>query len=145
MLPAISANKNSIVIKPICHFRGAQWWARGNLRREINGLPATKPSATAYTPDGGPWEDSRWKSTWYWPWIAKVHIKGINSASPDSCIYPYIKKGLTSLRCLAFFDSNLLIFWLFFYYSKNFYISWFRPSLFEQSPSELSQRLPPLA
>ena len=28
----------------------------------------------------------------YWPQIAEVHIKGMISVSPDSCIFPYIKK-----------------------------------------------------
>ena len=28
----------------------------------------------------------------YWPQMAEVHIKGMISVSPDSCILPYIEK-----------------------------------------------------
>ena len=69
----------------------------------------------------------------------------MNSASPDSCIYPYIKKRLTSLRCLAFLvrKSKDYCQSVSFYYSKNFYISWFRPSLFEQSLRAISEAASP--
>ena len=28
----------------------------------------------------------------FWPWLVKMHIKGIHSVSPDSCIFPYREK-----------------------------------------------------
>ena len=28
----------------------------------------------------------------HWPQIAEVHIKGMISVSPDSCIFPYLEK-----------------------------------------------------
>ena len=62
------------------------------LRMETNGLPAVKPLVTIATPSSVPWGDSGWEKTWYQPWIARVHIKGMITVSPDSCIFPYIEK-----------------------------------------------------
>ena len=36
--------------------------------------------------------DSGWRRAGCWPQIAKAHIKGMISISPDSCIFPYIEK-----------------------------------------------------
>ena len=36
-----------------------------------------------------------WK-TGYWPRIAEMHMKGMVSVSPDSCIFPYIEKHCIS-------------------------------------------------
>ena len=32
------------------------------------------------------------KTQGYWSQIAEVHVKGMISVSPDSCIFPYIEK-----------------------------------------------------
>ena len=32
------------------------------------------------------------KNTGYWPQIAEMHMKGMISVIPDSCILPYIEK-----------------------------------------------------
>ena len=50
-------------------------------------VAAIKPSATTATPDAAPWGNSG-----YWAQVAEVHIKGMISVSPDSCIFPYIEK-----------------------------------------------------
>ena len=44
---------------------------------------------TAATLDGAA---SERENTRYWPQIAEVHIKGMMSVSPDSCIFPYVEK-----------------------------------------------------
>ena len=38
-------------------------------------------------------EETLGMKTASWPWIAKVHIKGMISVSQDSCISPYIEQS----------------------------------------------------
>ena len=45
-------------------------------------------TATSYSEPQGTLE----MKTGYWPQMAEVHIKGMTSLSPDSWIFPYIKK-----------------------------------------------------
>ena len=45
---------------------------------------------TAATPYSESWGNSGCKNTRYWPQTAEVHIKGMISASLDSCIFPIL-------------------------------------------------------
>ena len=46
--------------------------------------------ASTATLNSEPWGDSGWER--YWPQIAEVHIKGMISVSPDSCIFSNTEK-----------------------------------------------------
>ena len=88
---------------------------------------AIKPSGTAAAPTP----------------IGKVHIKGIISLSPDSCIVPGIENQLTQLEMSGFSltSCNLLMFdYLGFFWQKLLYIL-AAPLPLWNSPSELSERL----
>ena len=62
------------------------WWALRALREER--MPATQqPPAAA-----SPLRRLRMRKHGYWPHTAEVHSKGMLSVSPDSCVFPYIKK-----------------------------------------------------
>ena len=51
------------------------------------------------------------KKTQYVPQIAEVHMKGMISVSPDSCIFPYTESTkFLNLGYLVFFNDNLLMF-----------------------------------
>ena len=54
-------------------------------------IAAIKPSHYSRW-DGAPWGNSGWENTGCWPQIAKSHIKGVRSLSPDSCTFPYKEK-----------------------------------------------------
>ena len=47
---------------------------------------------TTVTPHDEPWDNSGCENTTYWPQEAEVHIKGMISVSPNSCIFPYTEK-----------------------------------------------------
>ena len=52
-----------------------------------------------------PEETQDMKNTEYWPQIAEVHIKGMISISPDSCIFPYMESAkFLNFRYLVFFN-----------------------------------------
>ena len=57
-------------------------------------LPSILPSnsETAATPNNDPRGSTGWQNTRYWPQVTEVHIKGIISMSPDSCIFPFKEK-----------------------------------------------------
>ena len=56
-------------------------------------LPSSSPQ-TAATPHGEPQGRSGCKkTTGYWPRIVEVHVKGMTSVSPDSCIFPHIENS----------------------------------------------------
>ena len=60
---------------------------------------------TASTLYSEPRGNSGCESTGYWPQIAEVPMKGMISASPDSCISPYIEKTkFLNLGNLVFFS-----------------------------------------
>ena len=59
--------------------------------------------------NSAPWGDSGWKRTGYWPQIAKTHIKGMMSMTPDSYIFPFTRDCYFSLM-VVFWCSNYLVF-----------------------------------
>ena len=52
-------------------------------------VAAIESSVTVGVPDCAPLGDSGWN----WPWIVKVHIKGVISMSPDSWIFLYVESS----------------------------------------------------
>ena len=54
--------------------------------------------------------------------IAEVHIKGIISVSPDSCIFPYIEKWKflwLEIIWFSLINNNLLMSWLLVFVAKT--------------------------
>ena len=49
-------------------------------------------ATTAYHELLSPEDPQDVKTQDYWPQITEVHIKGVISVSPDSCIFPYKEK-----------------------------------------------------
>ena len=39
----------------------------------------------------GGMQEARWTRKQDWPQTAEVHVKGMNSVSPEACIFPYIE------------------------------------------------------
>jgi len=85
VFPATSVNKDVTVISDY----NPPMWALRALRKEntchlltirLQPLPMVSPKEA---------HDAN-ENTGYWPQIAKMHIKGMISVSPDSCIFPYI-------------------------------------------------------
>ena len=52
-----------------------------------------------------PEESSGWRKTGYWSWIVKVHVKGIISISPNSCIFYFFalitEEGFLTSPCYS--------------------------------------------
>ena len=63
---------------------------------ETKRLPAAKTLASVATPNSVPRGDPGWERRGYWPWVAKVHIRGMISMSPVSSIFPYTDKCLVT-------------------------------------------------
>ena len=83
----------------------------------------SKPVTTKATPNGASRRGSGWERTRCWPQIAKGHIKGMISMSPDSCIYlPISRKLLNSLtwdNWLSLIDGNFLMFHYLVFVAKT--------------------------
>ena len=81
VFPAISVNKDVTVIRdsgpPNVNF-----WAPRAPRKNNTCNPAAVPCGWALRENAG-----------YWPQIAEMHMKGMISVSPDSCIFSYIEKS----------------------------------------------------
>ena len=60
--------------------------------QDRNRMPTIQQSTAASTPNGDTRGDSGGERTGYWPHIAEVHMEGMISMSPDSCLFPYIGK-----------------------------------------------------
>ena len=89
IFPAISVNKDVTVIRdyiPQCDLVGPE-----GAQEEEYLLSINIGHQTATTPYGEPWGTQDVK-TEYWLQIGDVHIKGMISVSPDSCIFPYIEE-----------------------------------------------------
>ena len=61
------------------------------LRKEKNNLPFGNQQ-TAVIPHGEPRGNSGCENTGSWPYISKLHIKGMISVNPDCCIFSYLEK-----------------------------------------------------
>ena len=85
------------MLQPSSHYSHSDGEPWGNSGRRQMSCPLPSPQSLQPPPKDAPWGDSGWQSTGYWPQIAEVRIKGMISGSPDSCIFPYIEKGLNSL------------------------------------------------
>ena len=59
-------------------------------------------------PTVSPKEAQDGKNTVYWPQREEVHRKGMISASPDSCIFPYIREVLNSLTWDIWFSLAII-------------------------------------
>ena len=66
----------------------------------------------------------RMKSNRYWPWIVKVHIKGVVSMSPDSSIFSFVESSNLRMFAFSLVNLNLLVFQPLGFCCKNFCISW---------------------
>ena len=60
--------------------------------QQTKDVVATKASVPAALTWLVRWGDSGWRKAGYWLWIVKVHITGMISMSPGSCIFPNTKK-----------------------------------------------------
>ena len=67
---------------------------------------------TAVTAYGEPGGNSGCENTGPWPRRAEVHVKGMISVSPDSCIFPDTENSLTWVIRLSSINIHLLIFQL---------------------------------
>ena len=85
---------------------------------------AIESSATVGVPECAPLGDSGWKVTGYWPWIVKVHIKGVVSMSPDSSIFSFVESSNLRMFVFSLVNLNILVFQPLGFCCKNFCISW---------------------
>ena len=61
----------------------------GTGRKEHLPSSSHQTAATPYSESQG---SSGCENTGYWPQIAKMHIEGMISVGPDSCIFPHTEK-----------------------------------------------------
>ena len=61
---------------------------------------------------GEPRGNSGCENTGYWPQITEVHIKGMISVNPNSCIFPYIGKSWIPWLEISSILWLKIIFWL---------------------------------
>ena len=76
IFPAVSINKDVTVIS--------------NSSPPGHWVPEISSHELEDSPYREPWGTQDVKNTGYWPQIAETHIRGMISASPDSCIFPYV-------------------------------------------------------
>ena len=72
-------------------------------------------------------EETQDVKTGYWPQIAEVHIKGMISVSPDSCIFPVIETLNSLTWCICLFvclSYKKLLTIRLLALVANFYITW---------------------
>ena len=147
VFPAVSLKKDATAISS-SGLPNVNFWAQ---EEECVLCRSHQPLPTVGTEDS--WDV---KNTVYWPQIAEMHTKGIISASPDSCIFPFKEKcyipwdacmraymlsnslwpyGLWPTRILCPWDSPgknklTIIFWHSDHLPlvTNFYTSWLLPA-----------------
>ena len=96
-----------------------------NVASHISKLRMLWPSShQPLQPEGS--QDGKEENTFL---AIEVHIKGMISMSPDSCIFTEKNAEFIHVRCLVFFNSNLLKFQTTWPLMQNFYISWLLPYL----------------
>ena len=83
--------KSQIQLSDWTELNVSQWVLR-TLKKEQNTcyLAAIK---IAITPYGEPWGNSGCENIGYWPQTGEVHIRGMISVSPDSCIFSHTYKS----------------------------------------------------
>ena len=85
VFPAISVNNN---LTDISNYSPPTWASEPEETLEGKEYQPSSSHQTAATPYSESWGNSGCENTRYWPQIAEVHIKGMISVSPDSCIFP---------------------------------------------------------
>ena len=87
----------AIISKQACHshhqFQPSKWeFLSPKSTQEGKEYPWSGTYQTAATPHSEHWGTQVWKYRTHWPQTAEVHVKGMTSVNPDSCIFPHIEK-----------------------------------------------------
>ena len=109
--PKVHEGKDFVCCVFCCVSSAKQWIVRG-------GTPLVSVDWINVSLCRPPHYDTSWghsgrENPGHWPQIVEVHVKGMTSGSPNSCIFPIHRKALNSLTWdvqFSLISSNLLMF-----------------------------------